>query len=52
MVAEDLLKAAGDLGASRPLFCFCGPLAMTAPLQAALEEAGVPAARIKSETFG
>jgi len=52
VVAEDLLQAAKDLGSSRPLFCFCGPLAFSAPMQAALEEAGVPAANIKSESFG
>jgi len=50
---EDLLKIAfEDLGATNPLFCFCGPLPFSAPLQAALEEAGVSAANIKSESFG
>ncbi|QDZ25719.1 putative phthalate dioxygenase reductase [Chloropicon primus] len=49
---EDLLEIAKDLGASRPLFCFCGPLPFSAPLQAALEDAGIPAANIKSESFG
>ena len=50
--SEDLLKVAEDLGASRPLFCFCGPLPFSAPLMAALEDAGIPAANIKSESFG
>merc|ERR1712157_89154 len=49
---EDLLKVAEDLGASKPLFCFCGPLPFSAPLMAALEDAGIPAANIKSESFG
>merc|ERR1712157_546543 len=52
MNSEDLLKVAEDLGASRPLFCFCGPLPFSAPLMAALEDAGIPAANIKSESFG
>ena len=31
--AEDLLKVAKDLGSSKPMFCFCGPLPFAAPLQ-------------------
>ena len=50
--AEDLLQVAKDLGATKPMFCFCGPLPFSAPLMAALEEAGIPAADIKSESFG
>ena len=49
---EDLLQVAKDLGATKPMFCFCGPLPFSAPLMAALEEAGIPAADIKSESFG
>ena len=49
---EDLLQVAKELGSAMPMFCFCGPLPFAAPLMAALEEAGIPAANIKTESFG